>query len=95
MNYPFEITVYAYRRPNLRDEGLEFEMYLGVDFLRTCFDKMEVNPEITDVKLSFPERWLNIIEQRSIFSRAFEVLSKPEKPHDQDALRVHHSMRSK
>ncbi len=68
--YPFKISVYAYRRPNLRDEGLEMEMYVGMDFLRTLFDRMEVRPDITDVKLSFPERWLNIVEQRSIFDRA-------------------------
>jgi len=68
--YPFEITVYVYRRPNLRDEGLEMEMYMGMDFIRTCFDKMEVRNDITTVNLSFPERWLNIVEQRSIYERA-------------------------
>jgi len=70
MNYPFKISVYVYKRPNLRDEGLEMEMYMGMDFLRTLFDKMEVRPDITSVKLSFPERWLNIVEQRSIYDRA-------------------------
>ena len=68
--YPFNITVYVYRRPNLRDQGLEMEMYMGMDFIRTCFDKMEVREDITTVNLSFPERWLNIIEQRSIYERA-------------------------
>lgn len=68
--YPFDLTVYVYRRPNLRDEGLELEMYLGMQFLRTCFDDMKIDPNITVVNLSFPERWLNIIEQRSIFERA-------------------------
>ncbi|WP_206165750.1 hypothetical protein, partial [Citrobacter braakii] len=43
---------------------------MGMDFLRTLFDKMEVRPDITSVKLSFPERWLNIVEQRSIYDRA-------------------------
>ena len=70
MNYPFKISVYVYRRPNMRDEGLEMEMYLGMDFLRTLFDKMEVREDITSVRLSFPERWLNIVEQRSIYDRA-------------------------
>lgn len=70
MNYPFKISVYVYRRPNMRDEGLEMEMYLGMDFLRTLFDKMEVREDITSVKLSFPERWLNVVEQRSIYDRA-------------------------
>lgn len=70
MNYPFKITVYVYRRPNMRDEGLEMEMYMGMDFIRTCFDKMEVREDITSVNLSFPERWLNIVEQRSIYERA-------------------------
>lgn len=45
-------------------------MYIGMDFLRTLFDTMEVREDITDVKLSFPERWLNVVEQRSIYQRA-------------------------
>lgn len=69
MNYPFKITVYVYRRPNLRDSGLEYEMYMGMDVLRSLFEKMEMRPDVKNLNLSFPERWLNVVEQRSLLDR--------------------------
>jgi hypothetical protein len=69
MEYPFKIQVLVYTRPNLRDEGLSAEMYLGYGVLESLFDKMEIRKDIIDVFLSFPERWLNIIECRQLFKR--------------------------
>lgn len=67
--FPFNLTVHIYRRPNMRDDMLEMEMYLGRAVLDNLFDKMQVDELTTKVVFSFPERWLNIVEERSLFSR--------------------------
>ena len=64
-----ELEVYVYRRPNLRDDSLEYELYMGQNVLRAIFDEMRECPEITELFLSFPENRLNIIEQRLLFPR--------------------------
>lgn len=64
-----DLTVYIYRRPNLRDSNIEFEMYLGKGILISIFDKMEIRPDVTEAFFVFPETWLNIIEQRLLFAR--------------------------
>lgn len=69
MTYPFELQVIIYRRPFLRDDNLNTEMYMGMGVLERLFDKMEVDPLCKDVYLSFPERWLNIVEQRQLLDR--------------------------
>jgi hypothetical protein len=53
----------------LRDENLNTEAYIGYGVLEDIFDKMVVNERIQNLFLSFPERWLNIIEQRQLLSR--------------------------
>lgn len=68
-HYPFELEVIIYRRPNLRDDALEFEMFMGSNILRKLFDSMEVDTKVDHLFLSFPERWLNILEQRQLFDR--------------------------
>jgi hypothetical protein len=42
---------------------------MGTNVLRSIFDKMEMLPDVKEVFLSFPENWLNIIEQRVLFQR--------------------------
>lgn len=64
-----DVEVLVYRRPNLRDECLEYESFMGIDVLRSIFDQMKMRPDVTDLFLSFPERWLNIIEQRALYPR--------------------------
>ena len=64
-----DLKVYVYRRPHLRDHNLEFEFHIGMNVLQGLFDEMRMMPEITEVSLSFPENWLNIIEQRALFQR--------------------------
>jgi hypothetical protein len=66
--YPFNIEVIIYRRPHLRDDALNFEAYMGYGVLESLFDKMETI-FVKDIFLSYPERWLNIIEQRQLFNR--------------------------
>lgn len=66
---PVDLTVYVYQRPHMRDSQLEFELYMGRNVLDGIFDKMVQMPEVTELFLSFPENWLNIIEQRALYQR--------------------------
>ena len=67
--YGYCIRCYVYRRPNLRDDALEMEAYMGRNTLDAIYDQMIEQPTITKLFLSFPERWLNIIEQRQLYER--------------------------
>lgn len=64
-----DLTVYVYQRPHMRDEMLEYELQMGRNVLEGIFDKMAEMPHITEVFLSFPENWTNIIEQRVLYQR--------------------------
>mgnify|MGYP006279484983 CR=1 FL=1 len=64
-----KIEVFVYTRPNLRTYSVEMEMYMGTNVLRGLFDDMVMMPEVKRVFLSFPERWLNILEQRALLHR--------------------------
>lgn len=74
-----DLKVYVYRRPHMRDESLEYELHMGTNVLRSIFDKMEMLPNVKEVFLSFPENWLNIIEQRVLFQRLGHYCSNLEK----------------
>jgi hypothetical protein len=67
--YPFDLKVFVYRRPHMRDPMLEYELHLGMPVLRNLFDEERVDPAVISVSFSFPERWLNIVEERSLFGR--------------------------
>lgn len=67
--FPFEIDCLVYRRPHLRDDNLEMEMYMGKGVLESIYDKLEQRPDVKTLFLSFPERWLNIIEERQLYER--------------------------
>ena len=69
MKYPFEITVYVLRRPHMRDESLEFELSMGRNHLDNIFDREQVDTQTTSLYFSFPERWMNIVEERSLYDR--------------------------
>jgi hypothetical protein len=58
------LTVYTVTRPNLRDD--EMLLYVGQGFLRDLFDTDKDMSEYKKVVLQYPERWLNILEQRSL-----------------------------
>jgi hypothetical protein len=69
MNYPFEILVYVHRRPHMRCESLEYELHMGKTHLENLFDHERVDEKTTSLYFSYPERWLNIVEERSIYER--------------------------
>lgn len=65
-----KVCLAVYTRPNLRSYASEIEMYMGLNVLKDLFDhETPKNNDTTELFLSFPERWLNIIEQRSLFTR--------------------------
>jgi hypothetical protein len=68
-DFPFELKLFIYTRPNLRDVDLEMEMFMGRNVLESIYDRMEVLENIKSLFLSFPERWLNIVEQRQLWKR--------------------------
>lgn len=69
MTYPFELMVYVQRRPHMRDENLEFQLHIGQGVLRQVFDDERIDPSVTEVQFFYPERWMNIIEERSLYQR--------------------------
>lgn len=68
-HFPFDLTVHVNRRPFMRCDNLEMELYVGQGILRNLFDDMKVDTTTTDIQLIFPERWCNIVEERSIYDR--------------------------
>lgn len=70
----FDLTVYLFRRPFMRCEALEMEMYMGQSQLKTMFDDERVDESVTSLFLSFPERWMNIVEERSLYPRIEKYL---------------------
>ena len=68
-HYPFDLEVYITRRPHMRDESLEYELHMGKTILENLFDREVVDEKTTSIYLSYPERWCNIIEERSIYQR--------------------------
>lgn len=66
-----DLAVLVYQRPHMRDELLEMELGMSRRLLVDLFDN-ETNTELLKVEeahFSFPERWLNIVEERSLFAR--------------------------
>lgn len=69
MKFKFDLKVFIYTRPHLRDDNLEMELQMGRGVLESLFDRMEMREDIESLHFSFPENHLNIIEQRQIFER--------------------------
>ena len=60
----FNLEVLITTRPNLRDR--EMQSQIGYVFLGQLFDSEEILKN-EDVYLEYPERWLNILEQRALY----------------------------
>lgn len=60
------LTVHLATRPNLRDD--ELFVYIGQKFLMDLFDDPDKDlTTTTKVQLIYPERWLNVVEQRILY----------------------------
>lgn len=69
MRYPFEIKLLVQRRPHMRDGNLEYLFMIGTGVLRQIFDEERVDPTVKELTLFFPERYMNIVEERSLYNR--------------------------
>ncbi len=65
----FEINAYVQRRPHMRDANLEYLFMMGVGVLRQIFDEERVDTSIKTLTLYFPERYMNLVEERSLYDR--------------------------
>lgn len=65
----FTIKVYVQRRPHMRDDNLEYLFMLGKGVLEQVFDKEVVDESVTHLVLYYPERYMNIVEERSLYGR--------------------------
>lgn len=65
----FKLEVFVSRRPHMRDDNLEMMLYIGRNILENLFDKEEVDEHTKQVQMWFPERWCNIVEERSLLLR--------------------------
>ena len=66
----------------MRDDNLEMERFIGTDVLRSIFDEEKERPDVNSLFLSFPERWMNIVEERSLYGRLERFLPEPHKGSD-------------
>ena len=69
MTYSYKIEVLIHRRPNLLDSNLEYFMHRGQNILRQIFVEERVDETVLNQDFWFPERWLNIVQERSLYDR--------------------------
>lgn len=63
------IKTLIYRRPHMRSQRLMMLEYVGKHILDNCFDIMQISSQNSPIILVFPERWLNVIEERALIPR--------------------------
>jgi len=74
-----KIKCIVFRRPNLRSYSVEMESYIGKLILDNLFGpNPTIDESIKELFFSFPERWLNILEQRALISRIKHYYPKCE-----------------
>jgi hypothetical protein len=67
--HPFKIKLLIQRRPHMLDENLEYLLHIGTKVLRLIFDDECVDKTVTSLKMYYTERWMNIVEERSLYNR--------------------------
>ena len=65
-NDPKFTEVMVYSRPNMRNDEMTF--YIGFSVYTNIFDKRIISQDSGNVSLVYPERFLNIVEQRMLCS---------------------------
>lgn len=78
-HYKFQIMVYVQRRPHMRDGNLEYLFMLGTGVLRQIFDEERIDESVKVLTLYFPERYMNIVEERSLYDRLMHFCPNLEK----------------
>lgn len=65
----YDLKLYVYQRPDMRSPQIEFIGYIGKIALDNMFEYMITDEITTELFFVFPERFLNIIEERCLYSR--------------------------
>lgn len=65
----FDLMVYVQRRPHMRSDTLEYSLCIGKGILHQIFDEERIDTNIKEAIFFYPERWLNIVEERSLYPR--------------------------
>lgn len=71
------LNVLTFTRPNLRDD--EMFAYIGQSFLSELFDSEKDLTDTKEIQLLYPERWLNILEQRALLEAISQRCPNVEK----------------
>lgn len=53
----------------MRDRDLEMLLHTGQQVLRQIFDDERTDLQIRSIEMYYPERWMNIVEERSLWAR--------------------------
>lgn len=64
-----KVQILIYRRPNFLSLDFEYEQYMGTKILRNLFSEQATVGADTSILLTFPERWLNVVECHQLFPR--------------------------
>lgn len=62
-----DLQVFVYTRPNLRADDMF--VYIGTNIIQNIFEDLKVDENTKFIKLFYPERWTNLLEQRALLSR--------------------------
>ena len=63
------VTIYVYRRPNMFNVNESMFHMLGYEELKLLFTQPGVKVDYRKLRLYYPERFLNILEQRALLRR--------------------------
>ena len=74
-----DLEVMVYTRPNLRGSLDEMLMYQGRNNLDNLFEGLKIDKSKKRLYFEYPERWLNILEQRALLDRIFILYPNIEK----------------
>lgn len=64
-----DLLVKVLTRPDLRGYNEEMFAYVGISELRNIFDNLNIDNKKREVCFVYPERWLDLIEQRALLTR--------------------------
>lgn len=62
-----DLQVFVYTRPNLRNDDMF--VYVGTNIIQNIFEDLKVDKDTKFIRLFYPERWTNILEQRVLLFR--------------------------
>lgn len=64
-----KLSVILHNRPHLRNDSFEYKFQIGYGLLCKLFDDLTIDTSVNTISLYFPERHINILEQRVLLDR--------------------------